>query len=103
MQNNTTYQFSLGSEYRGREMETDLQRVPDRLRLEDVVPLVELVGGAVGQARVEPDVLLLLGEAPEGDPELEVLRHRRPADLYQLEGDRGRHLASSQLLKAEHR
>ena len=83
-------------------METDLQRVPDRLRLENVVALVELVGGTVGQARVQPDVLFLLGEAPEGDPKLEVLRHRWPVDLHQLERDRGRHFSGSQLLEAEH-
>ena len=45
-------------------METDLQRVPDRPRLEDVVSLVELVRGTVGKARVEPDVLFLLWKAP---------------------------------------
>ena len=83
-------------------METDLQRVPDRPRLEDVVSLVELVGGTVGKARVEPDVLFVLWKAPEGDPKLNVLRHWRQVVLHQLEWDRRRHFASGQLFEAEH-
>jgi hypothetical protein len=41
---------------------TDLKRVLDRLDLEHVLALHELVGRPVGQTRIQPDVLLLNNE-----------------------------------------
>lgn len=82
---------------------TNLQRVLDALALEDVLALAELVGGAVGEHGVEPDVLLLRGERPRGDAQLQLLRHRRLVQLHHLERQRRRHLLRRQLRQGQHR
>ena len=53
-----------------------MKRLLDGSGLDQLLSQPELLARAVGQARVEPDVLLGLGERPEGYPELELLKHQ---------------------------
>lgn len=55
--------------------------------LEERVSALKLIGAAVGQAGVESDILLVVREAPEGDAQLQLLRHGRINALHQLERD----------------
>ena len=87
---------------RGREVEADLKRFPDRLRLVHVLASVELFCGAICQAGVQPDVFLLLWEAVEGDPELERLGHGWVEPFDGLEGNRGGHFSGRHLGEGEH-
>lgn len=68
-------------------MEPNLQRILYRPALEQLVSPVELVRRAVGQARVQPDVFLVVREAPVGDTELKLFGNRWVDVLYQLERD----------------
>lgn len=50
---------------------------------------MEFVRRAVGQARVQPDVILAVRKAPVGDAQLELLGHGRIDLLDQLERNVG--------------
>lgn len=77
----------LIARHRCGQMESDLQRLLDAAVLEQLIAAMELVRGAVGQTRVQPDVVLAVRKRPVGDAQLQLLRHGR-IDLFdQLERD----------------
>lgn len=79
------------------QMEADLQWLSHAAVPEECLAPMELLGGAVGQARVQSNVVLVVGKAPEGDAQLQLLRHGREDVLHQFEGNVGGHAASGQL------
>ena len=58
-------------------MEANLQRVLDGLLFVESFSALEFVGTSGGQARVKPNVLLVVGETPVGDAQLKLLGNRR--------------------------
>lgn len=78
----------------------------DISRAEEGLAPLKLVGATVGQTRVQPYVLLVVGEAPEGDPLLQVLRYlpvpAREEVLGELEGYVGGDASRRQLLEPQH-
>lgn len=71
------------------QVETNLEGVLHALILIDVISTLELVRRPIRQARVEPDVLLVVREAPEGYPQLKLLRNGRVDMFDELEWDVG--------------
>lgn len=68
-------------------MEPNLQRVLYGSTLKQLIATMELVCRAVGQTRVQPDVFLVVREAPVGNSQLELFRNRRIYVLYQFKRD----------------
>lgn len=68
-------------------MEPNLQWVLYSSAFEQLIAPVELIGRAVGQTRVQPDIFLVVREAPVGNSQLELFWNRRIYVLYQLERD----------------
>lgn len=83
--------------HRSAQVKANLQWLSHATVPEERFAAMELLGGAVGQARVEPNVVLVVGETPEGDAQLQLLWHGRKDVLHQFEGDVGGHAASGQL------
>lgn len=81
---------------------TDLQRISHAPRTEEVLATLKLVRAPIGQTRVEPDVLLVVGEAPERYPELKLLGHRWINVFHQLERYMGRHATRRELAQRRH-
>lgn len=87
---------------RRRQVEADLERILDGPVLVERLAAMELVRRAVGQARVQPNVLLVVREAPERDAQLQLLGHWRKHVLDQLERDVRGHAARGQLGQGAH-
>lgn len=89
-----------------RRVQTDLKRLLDVSRPEECLAPLKLVGATVGQTRVQPYVLLVVGKAPEGDPLLQILRDlpvsARQEVLGELERYVGGDASRRQFLQPQH-
>ncbi len=77
-------------------MKPDLQGVFDTLGLEQLLATMEFLGRAVGQARIETYVFLVVRETPESDPKLQLLGNGRINMFNQFEWDVGGNATGSQ-------
>lgn len=81
---------------------TNLQRFLHRSILIQLIAPMELVGRTVGQARVQTNVLLVVGETPERNAQLQLLGHRRKNMFDQFEWNERRNTFRRQFSQCGH-
>lgn len=75
-------------------MKANLQGVFYTFRLEELFPAMKLVCRAVRETRVKSDVFFVVREAPERNPELQLLWDGRENVLDKLKRDEGGNTSS---------